>query len=179
MWGANRQPNGRFSYDCQSFIRRCTLKWRLGARDFDLIRRPRLGRTAHYRYLSGHARNEASVSRNLTDHEREVVLYMLDTAKPFPGDTGLSSTLRERLREQASSALAGPRCACGMCPSIEIEDQAGASPLGGKRIVLSAATPQASVLLFVDAGRLSYLELAPHGDEPIHEFPPVEDLITD
>ncbi|WP_281270256.1 hypothetical protein [Cryobacterium soli] len=37
--------------------------------------------------------------------------------------------------------------------------------------MLSAAHPDATLLLFVDNDRLSYLELAPHGDDAFSEFP--------
>jgi hypothetical protein len=42
--------------------------------------------------------------------------------------------------------------------------------------VLSASHPDASLMLFIDGDRLSYLELAPHGDRPFPEFPPVGDI---
>lgn len=42
--------------------------------------------------------------------------------------------------------------------------------------MLSAHHPKASLLLFIDEDRLSYLELAPHGDEVWDHFPPVAEL---
>lgn len=42
--------------------------------------------------------------------------------------------------------------------------------------MLRADHPKASLLLFIDDDRLSYLELAPHGDEAIDHFPPVVEL---
>ncbi|GAA2997590.1 hypothetical protein [Microbacterium aurantiacum] len=44
------------------------------------------------------------------------------------------------------------------------------------RIVLTAEGPGASLLLFIDDGRLSYLELAPHVDDVVADFPPIEAL---
>ncbi|WP_146067441.1 hypothetical protein [Arthrobacter sp. SX1312] len=116
------------------------------------------------------------MGRELTERERDVMRYMLDAAVPLEGDEPVSRQIRQRLRQDLHSARAGERCACGDCPSIVIEDQDGITPETGQRVVLSAAAPNASVLLFIDGGRLSYLELAPHDDEPVHEFPPVAHL---
>jgi len=41
---------------------------------------------------------------------------------------------------------------------------------------MSAEHPNASLLLFIEYDRLSYLELAPHGDEVIGQFPPSSEL---
>jgi len=46
----------------------------------------------------------------------------------------------------------------------------------GGNIVLSAEHPKASLLLFIEHDRLNYLELAPHGDEAIGQFPPSSEL---
>lgn len=116
------------------------------------------------------------MGRELTEREREVVGFLLDAASPLAGEGSLTADRRDQLRESLVSARAGKPCPCGACPSIEIEDRAGATSQGGKRVVLSAAVPNASVLLFIDGGRLSYLELAPHDNEPVREFPPVTHL---
>jgi len=97
---------------------------------------------------------------------------MVESAGTFADDPPVSSEARRRWRKQIGDARAGKRCECGQCPSIEIEIGDGRTPTGGDRVVLEASNPSASLLLFIDGGRLSYLELAPHGDERFDEFPP-------
>ena len=116
------------------------------------------------------------MGRELTDRERDVLRFMIDSAVPMGDDEPVSPESRNRLRQDLRSARAGERCACGACPSIVLEDQDGTTPESGERVVLSASAPNALVLLFIDGGRLSYLELAPLDDEHVHEFPLVADL---
>lgn len=116
------------------------------------------------------------MGRDLTARERGVLTFMIDHAVPFAGDLSIPEETRRRLRDQIATTRAGARCACGTCPSIELQDAEGATADGGSRIVLTAGAPGASLLLFVDGDRLSYLELAPHGDDVVAEFPPVPTL---
>lgn len=96
---------------------------------------------------------------------------MIDNGEPLPGDAVLDADARERLHERLDAVRAGRPCACGTCPSIELIDEAGQSSDVELRTVLSAETEGGTLLLFVSEGQLSYLELAPHGDEPFAEFP--------
>ncbi|REH39260.1 hypothetical protein BCF44_113115 [Kutzneria buriramensis] len=74
------------------------------------------------------------------------------------------------LREQARSAVVVGRCKCG-CPSIalEVSDDAPAARLAS-RLVPSEGDildePRGQIILFLDDGRLSYLEYVWFGDRP-------------
>ncbi|MET2011529.1 hypothetical protein ABXJ56_08280 [Microbacterium chocolatum] len=116
------------------------------------------------------------MGRDLTERERAALTFLVDHAVPFAGDPPVPDDTRRRLRDQIPTTRAGARCSCGTCPSIELQDAAGVTPVGGSRRVLTAEGPGASLLLFIDDDRLSYLELAPHGDDVVAEFPPVEAL---
>lgn len=99
--------------------------------------------------------------------------FMIDTGEPMPGDPPLDEDARTRLHGRLASVRAGDPCACGTCPSVQLLDEARPTPGEDLRTVLTAPMRDATVLLFVSEGRLSYLELAPHGDEPFAEFPEV------
>jgi hypothetical protein len=116
------------------------------------------------------------MSRELTDREREVLAFLLDHGATFADDQPVTFEQRARWRAQLADARAGAPCGCSTCPSIALEDAAGRIPVSGRRVVLSAGHPDASLLLFIDADRLSYLELAPHGDDVFAGFPPVAEL---
>ncbi|ANP73512.1 hypothetical protein [Cryobacterium arcticum] len=116
--------------------------------------------------------------RDLTERERDVLAFMVDKAQTFPGDPPALDEDRGRWRAQLGEARAGGSCGCGSCPSIEIETgpDTNVATATAHRIVLTTAHPDATLLLFVDDDRLSYLELAPHGDEAFVEFPLVDQL---
>ena len=116
------------------------------------------------------------MTRELTDRERAVLTLMIDSAGAFADDPEPSDEARRRWRAQLAGARAGAACGCGTCPSIELENEHGHTPAGGRRMVLSASHPHASLLLFIDGDRLSYLELAPHGERPFPAFPPVAEI---
>lgn len=116
------------------------------------------------------------MGRPLTARERDVLSFMIDRAVPFADDPPVPAGSRERWRQSVHTTTAGRGCACGACPSIDLQDQRGQTSKGGRSVVLSADHAKASVLLFIDADRLSYLELAPRGDEGIDHFPPVAEL---
>jgi hypothetical protein len=116
------------------------------------------------------------MGRELTDRERETLAFMVEHAGVSAGERPVPYEARQRWLEQVATARAGDRCDCGTCPSITLENAHGHTPAGGRRVVLSAGHPDASLLLFIDGDRLSYLELAPHGDELHPEFPPLADI---
>lgn len=114
--------------------------------------------------------------RSLTQREREVLAAMIERGEryddtPHPQDTAE----RDAWLAQVDGALAYATCGCTECPSIELGDASGPAPDAEPSVVLSASTDSAAVMLFIDAGRLSYLELAPL-DEPVLDFPPVAEL---
>ncbi|MBO0596498.1 hypothetical protein I2485_04185 [Nesterenkonia sp. E16_7] len=116
------------------------------------------------------------MGRPLTARERDVLAFMVDNAVPSAGDRPVPAAARERWRRSIPTTTAGRGCECGACPSIDLVDERARTSKGGRSVVLSAEHPKASVLLFIDADRLSYLELAPHGDEAIDHFPSVAEL---
>jgi hypothetical protein len=88
----------------------------------------------------------------------------------------------EQLRRQAEQARVVGACDCG-CPTIELSTgadplQQGAfegrlAPVEG-RVMAIGDEPVADVILFVDDGRISYLELVWHSAESPSAWPPVE-----
>ena len=121
-----------------------------------------------------------AMSRELTRRERDVLALMIDRAVPFDPDesnSGVEDTDRTRWRAQLRTARAGRPCGCGSCPSIELTARAGVSPeMAKSRVILSAESDEAMLLLFIDDDQLSYLELAPTGDRTFAEFPDPTDI---
>jgi hypothetical protein len=118
------------------------------------------------------------MSRGLTQRERDVVRAMVTHAQDSAPPTPIRPTQRQRWLRQIAATRAGRPCACGTCPTIELEDERGGpTPTTTARVVLSASAPGALLLLFIDDDRLSCLELAPlDPDARILEFPPVESI---
>jgi hypothetical protein len=109
--------------------------------------------------------------RPLAVHERAILDHLLSLE--FEGV--------EQLRRQAADATVVGRCDCG-CPTIELATSADPlevafesrlAPVEG-RVVLEASEPPADVILFVDDGRISYLELVWYSEAPPADWPPVE-----
>ncbi|WP_119696502.1 hypothetical protein [Microbacterium halotolerans] len=114
--------------------------------------------------------------RNLTQRERDVLAAMIERGErdddiPHAQD----AAERETWLAQVDDTLAYGSCGCSECPSIELGDASGPATDDEPRVVLSASTDSAYLMLFIDAGRLSYLELAPL-DEPVLDFPPAAEL---
>jgi hypothetical protein len=83
------------------------------------------------------------------------------------------------LREQAEGAAVTGLCDCG-CPSVDLgvnstapssANQARLSPVEGQ--IAPAGEPPGDIILFLDHGRLSYLEYVYYGDMP-RSWPPIE-----
>jgi hypothetical protein len=110
--------------------------------------------------------------RELSDRERELVVLMIDHATCVDTDERVEEAHRARWRAQVATTRAGRRCGCGTCPSVELTDAAGVTPEAtSSRVVLGAELEQATVLLFIDDDRLSYLELAPTDERTYADFP--------
>ena len=126
--------------------------------------------------------SSAGTARALTRRELDVLTVMVERATPFDpdgADQGVGDADRMRWRAQLPTTRVGRACGCGSCPSIELTDAAGASPgVTTSRVVLSAETDEALLLLFIDDDRLSYLELAPSADHAVEEFPDPDDVRT-
>ena len=89
------------------------------------------------------------------------------------------------LRCQAPSARLVGKCSCG-CASVELEvDRTQCPPSSAGRPIPAEATvldpsgnPVGGIIVFLDAGYLSYLEIYSF-DKPIEAFPPVDCLQID
>lgn len=114
--------------------------------------------------------------RALTPLEHRIVAAMITHARDVDGS--LDVLERTRLLADLLNTRVASRCECNTCPSIELVDSTGRAASGeGARVVLSADAPGLIVLLFIDDGRLSYLEGAPVSDgQAFIEFPPAHDL---
>jgi len=111
------------------------------------------------------------VPRPLTTREREALIALIERGKPSDG-TEISADDRKRWLEQVPSTHSGARCRCGTCPSIDLTDEAGTTADGDDRVVLEGSAEGAMLLLIVDDGQFSYLELAPLDDDvSFAEFP--------
>ena len=118
-----------------------------------------------------HDQAPPGVPRPLTTREREALIALVEQGTPS-GGTEITADDRKRWLAQVPSTHAGARCRCGICPSIDLTDEAGTTADSDDRVVLEASAEGAMLLLFVDDGRLSYLELAPLDDDvSFAEFP--------
>ena len=105
----------------------------------------------------------------MTDDERAVLGLLLEGA----------SEGAEALRQQARRALVVGRCDCG-CPTFHLrvpDDGVPRAVLGGRlwpiegRVDSHGATPDQEIILFVDDGRLSSLELVYYTEKPPASWP--------
>ena len=111
--------------------------------------------------------------RPLNDDELAVLGLIL--ARDFQGV--------EALREQAADVQVVGRCDCG-CPSVDLEPlhQRRRSDQGERLVPVELIVapegdgPPGEVILFVDDGRLSYLEYVHYSDTPPDSWPTVERL---
>lgn len=110
--------------------------------------------------------------RPLTSAESAVLALLLSVE--FPGV--------DALRVQARSAVVVGGCDCG-CPSIALEVPADAPLASGLSSRLApaegAVSPQGEgapgeIILFVDDGRLSYLEYVYYDDAPPRQWPALD-----
>jgi hypothetical protein len=113
-------------------------------------------------------RAEASVvGRAVSAVERAVLRLLL-----FASFDGVAE-----LRAQVDRATVTGRCACG-CPSVElaVPDDVPRSSCAGRLAPVEARAGDQTVILFLDDGRLSYLELVDVGVRPPGAWPPVEQM---
>ncbi|CAM4085189.1 hypothetical protein [Helcobacillus massiliensis] len=116
------------------------------------------------------ADHAASARRSLSAAERALLDVLIREAVPGGGEAVPTGADRDRWLGMLDAFVVSGECGCGLCPSIELEPEpAPDHPSGGERIVLSAdlADGSALVLLFIDGGVPSYLEVAPFGDDPV------------
>ena len=142
--------------------------------------------------------------RPLSAREASVALSMIRSATTSPDEADyadftpeqrqcwdppqpISIEQRQIWESRLGEVMVTSQCDCGTCPSIEMrpqdrlddehrEDQ-GEDSNWSERIVLTAGTPGAMLLLFIDDGSPSYLELAPiDDDQNFTEFPESESI---
>jgi hypothetical protein len=101
--------------------------------------------------------------RPLAAEERAILEFMLGV--DFPG--------ARELRAQVAHAVVVARCPCG-CATISIEVDRARTPAAEvcTRVPVAAENGPFGLLLFVDGGYLSGLEIYSAGDETPHVFPP-------
>jgi hypothetical protein len=103
--------------------------------------------------------------RALTDREREVLDFMLSFNDPRV----------EPLRGQARTAQVVGHCDCG-CATIDLQvDRAATKPsrLGSPALdATNGQLPPCELILFLDEGWLSSLEIVYYDGQPPAEFPP-------
>lgn len=112
----------------------------------------------------------SGVDRPLSDREQQFLLAMIDGADE---DDECTSAARSVWRSHLPALRVDGVCGCGTCPSISlVRRPALASNDDGDGVVLGARLDDALVLLFIDGGVPSYLELAPRDDQTVYtEFP--------
>ena len=110
--------------------------------------------------------------RELTVEEKSLLRFVLSV--PFPG--------RDELLKQLDAAQVCGKCTCG-CPTINlIVDQNRATPAKvTTRTPLEADGLDTNgepvmVILFVDKGYLSMLEIVALGEPPVAAFPKIDSL---
>ncbi|MFC4063003.1 hypothetical protein ACFOWE_32385 [Planomonospora corallina] len=110
--------------------------------------------------------------RRLSAEEQAVILALL--VQDLPGV--------QELRSQVSSAVVAGRCGCG-CATVDLRPGAGPPALDapvqdGVLVSAHTRTRGDGVLLFVEHGHLSYLEVYATEDEPA-PLPRPEDLVVE
>ena len=110
-------------------------------------------------------------ARPLTERQREILRFLLPPDLPQ----------RDVFLKQAAAARVSARCPCG-CATIHLSIDPTAAPRAEVALPYNAvdATTGAcheldrsfELLLFIEDGWLSYVEIVYYGDEPPAEFPP-------
>ncbi|MFT3876610.1 MAG: hypothetical protein QM708_09345 [Propioniciclava sp.] len=113
------------------------------------------------------------MDRPLSSREQQVLVAMIDHAGAFDDQATPTAAARSGWRARVPGLRVDGVCGCGTCPSISLADRSAPAPDAAEgRVVLMAGLTDALVLLFIDRGVPSYLELAPHDDEIVYpEFP--------
>ena len=120
------------------------------------------------------------MARSLTDAERQLISAMITSAKATdPAQYDKAETWqrwRHELHEMLDRITVGEACDCGKCPSFQLLVDNLPVPSGRRQIILEAFIAEGIVMLFVDDGKPSYLEIAPNLDVEL-ELPGEEALI--
>lgn len=114
--------------------------------------------------------------RPLSVRERDLLIALIARGTDHSADRAVTASDRERWAGQLADVSVHGTCGCGSCPSIDLVPESDDQPTMARQTVLEASTSTASLLLFIEGDRPTYLELAPWGDETIAEFPLVADV---
>lgn len=120
------------------------------------------------------------MARSLREAERQLISAMITSAKATdPAQYDNQQTWqdwRETLLETIDRITVGEACDCGKCPSVQLLIDEQPVPTGKSQIILEAFISEGIVMLFVDDGLPSYLEIAPNLDVQL-DLPDEEALI--
>ena len=120
------------------------------------------------------------MARSLTDTERQLISALITNAKVTdPAQYDKAETWqrwRQELYQMLDRLSEGESCDCGKCPSFQLLVDNKPVPAGRRQIILEAFISEGIVMLFVDDGKPSYLEIAPNLDVEL-ELPGEEALI--
>lgn len=117
----------------------------------------------------------ATMVTPLTEKQHAVIETMIKNARAFDGEE-VSQVQRQTWAEALDRLSYGKQCDCGQCPSFSIHADGQAIPESTNRNVLSAESPQAFLILFIDNNVPSYLEVAPSWETAITQLPAAEEL---
>lgn len=98
---------------------------------------------------------------------------MIDHGNEDDGSPKPTAAARSIWRSHVPDLTVDDVCGCGLCPSVSLTKRSAPAPNDhDDRVVLAAELSDVLVLLFIDGGIPSYLELAPHDDQTAYtEFP--------
>lgn len=120
------------------------------------------------------------MERSLTLSERQLISAMITSAKATDPDRFDDQTAwfqwRQELHETLDRITGGESCDCGKCPSFQLLVDGQAVAAGESQVILEAFISEGIVMLFIDDGKPSYLEIAPNLDVEL-ELPDENALI--
>lgn len=117
--------------------------------------------------------------RPLSEREQQVLLTMIERANPAQEMPAPTPAVRDDWRSSVPDLMVDELCGCGQCPSISLTtDRTAGSRDEQEQTVLSAFLSDALVILVLEDGVPSYLELAPLDDAIVYtEFPDASTLV--
>lgn len=120
------------------------------------------------------------MARTLTASERQLISAMMTSAKATDPerfeDQQAWYQWRQELHDGLDRITVGASCDCGKCPSVQLLVDGQTVPPGESQIILEAFVSEGIVMLFIDDGKPSYLEVAPNLDSAV-ELPDESALI--
>ena len=106
------------------------------------------------------------MARSLTDPERRLIRAMITSAKATDPERLKGSVAwrnwRQELHAMIDRLSVGEMCDGGKCPSFQLLVDGHDVAPSPDRIILEAFISEGMVMLFIDDGKPSYLEIAPN-----------------